>query len=160
MLACLLALSLQLLPPPVDGDIRVAYWELRNESEIWLTLEPRSAKGETAPMITFTHFFPGKSRTQPAASIIVRAFAGLFWAPRAEFTLLLDGAQRVDLTPPGGLTRGTPSDYAEGTISLDVLRQIARASRVTGNALGFEFELSPSQRKAIAAFIERVGGNR
>lgn len=44
----------QLLPPPGDGEIRVNYWELRNETEVRLTLEPRNAKGERAPLLTFT----------------------------------------------------------------------------------------------------------
>ena len=39
----------QLLPPPRDGDIRTVYWELQNASDVWLTLEPRTAKGERAP---------------------------------------------------------------------------------------------------------------
>jgi hypothetical protein len=29
----------QALPPAGDGDIRVLYWQLRNETEVWLTLE-------------------------------------------------------------------------------------------------------------------------
>ena len=35
-------LSVQLLPPPRDSDIRTAYWEIRTESEVWLTLKPVS----------------------------------------------------------------------------------------------------------------------
>ena len=124
----------QLLPPPKDGDIRVVYWELRNESEVWLTLEPKSADGRSAPLITFTHTFPGKPPGPPAKQIEVRAFG---WAPSAELRFELDARERIELSPPGGiLTSGNPSDYVRATITIDQLRQLARAARISGRALG------------------------
>ena len=144
----------QLLPPPKDGDIRVVYWELRNESEVWLTLEPTSADGRSAPLLTFTHSFSGKLPGPPAKQIEVRAFG---WAPSAELRFEIDDKERIELSPPGGiLTSGTPSDYVRATITIDILRQLARARRITGRALGVTFELRESQRKAIAAFTDRV----
>ena len=146
---------LQLLPPPKDGEIRVVYWELRNESEVWLTLEPKSADGRVAPLLTFTHSFSGKLPGPPARQIEVRAFG---WAPSAELRFEIDDKERIELSPPGGImTSGTPSDYVRATISIDILRQLARARRITGRALGVSFELRESQRKAIAAFTDRVG---
>jgi len=145
----------QLLPPPKDGDIRMVHWELRNESEVWLTLEPKSVEGRPAPMLTFTHTFPGKLPGPPAKEIEVRAYG---WAPSAELRFELDGKDRIELSPPGGiLTSGTPSDYVRATITVDVLRQLAQARQITGRALGVNFELSDSQRKAIASFADRVG---
>ena len=41
-------------------------------------------------------------------------------------------------------------------MTIAVLKQMAVASQVTGNALGFEFELTDAQRKAIAAFHDRI----
>ena len=150
-----LVFPLQLLPPPKDGEVRVVYWELRNESEVWLTLEPTSADGRPAPMLTFTHTFPGKLPGPPAKQIEVRAFG---WAPSAELRFEIDDKERIELSPPGGiLTSGTPSDYVRATIGIDILRQLARARRITGRALGLNFELRDSQRKAIAAFTDRVG---
>ena len=148
------AFPLQLLPPPKDGEIRVVYWELRNESEVWLTLEPKSADGRAAPLLTFTHTFSGKLPGPPARQIEVRAFG---WAPSAELRFEIDDKERIELSPPGGiLTSGTPSDYVRATITLDILRQLARAGRITGRALGVSFELRESQRKAITAFTDRV----
>ena len=149
----------QLLPPPGDGDIRAVYWELRKESEVWLTLEPKTAKGDRAPLLTFTLRFAGQWPAGPPTEIDVRAYAGAIWAPRVELWLLLDESQRVDLGSRAkafGLISGTPSDYLSEPISIDTLRQIAGAHRITGSALGLDFELSESQRLALGAFLERV----
>ena len=147
--------AVQLLPPPRDGEIRVVYWELRNESQVWLTLEPKSAQGRAAPMVTFTHSFAGKLPGPSASQIEGRAFG---WAPRAELSFVLDDRETIDLSPPGGLmTSGVPSDYVSATVGVDVLRKLARAGKVTGKALGVEFDLTSSQRKAIATFAQRVG---
>ena len=150
----------QLLPPPGDREIRAVYWELRNESELWLTLQPVTRGGGAhAPMLTITWHFAGRRPTAPPRELDVRAYAGAVFATRVEFWLLLDGEHRVDLAPAGrtpGLISGTPSDYVSHLIPLETLRQIARAKQVSGNALGFEFELTEPQRAAIATFLERV----
>jgi hypothetical protein len=93
----------------------------------------------------------------------VRAFAGMFWAPRAELWLMIDDQERIDLASQGrsfGLVSGTPSDYLSEQVRIATLRRVAAAGRVTGNALGFDFELTGSQRAAITAFLERVLGTR
>jgi hypothetical protein len=36
------------------------------------------------------------------------------------------------------------------------LGAITKAERVTGNALGFEFELTEAQREALRLFMERI----
>lgn len=149
-------LTAQLLPPPKDGDIRDAYWELRNESETWLTLELKAADGRSAPLVTFTHTYAGKPPGPAASQVEVRAFG---YAPHADLVFVLDDKQTIDISPPGGmLTSGTPSDYARGTLSIAQLRELARAGRVTGRALGVAFELRDAQRKALAAFVQRVSG--
>jgi hypothetical protein len=120
-----------------------------------LTLEPKTTKGERAPMLTFTFNFEGKSPAAPPANVEVRAYAGTMYAPRADLMFVLDARQPIDLSP-GRLLSGTPSDYVAGTMTMAVLKQMAAASRVTGNALGFDFELTAAQRKAIAAFHDRI----
>ena len=146
----------QLLPPPKDGDIRDVYWELRKESETWLSLELKTADGRPAPFLTFTHFYSGKPPGPPASQIEVRAYG---WAPYADLVFLIDDKQTIDLTPRDGiLTSGTPTDFVRGTLTLDGLRQLARAGRIAGHTLGVNFVLQDSQRKAIAAFHDRVSG--
>lgn len=147
----------QLLPPPGDGDIRAVYWELRNQSEVFLTLEPKSAKGAAAPLLTFTYHFAGKRPATAPARIEVRAYAGAYWAPRPELWFLLDDGHKVDLgSSSGGLVSGTPSDYLSNVITIGTFKEMLAARRITGVALGFEFELRESQRRALGRFLERV----
>jgi hypothetical protein len=153
--------ALQALPPPRDGDIRVLYWELQKETEVWLTLEPKSPEGKplpTAMNLTFTLRFPGMRPPTPPSRIEVRANAGLTAMPRPVLWLVLGDGQKIDLTPPGtvGLTSGAASDYIPAWMPVETLRQVAEADRVSGNALGMEFELTPSQREALRAFLSRV----
>ena len=144
----------QLLPPPKDGEIRVVFWELRNESQVWLTLEPKTADGGSAPLLTFTHTFSGRLPGPPAKQVEVRAFG---WAPSAELRFVLDDRERIELSAPDGiLTSGTPLDYVRATLPVETLRQLARARRISGRALGVSFELSDSQRRAITSFVQRV----
>jgi hypothetical protein len=159
--AALILVAGQALPPPRDGDIRALHWELRNETEVWLTLEPKSSAGKPGPpgmILTLTRQFQGKHPTRPATDVELRAYAGFLWAPRVEFWLVLDGDQRINLAPKTvfGLSTGAVSDYLPATISIGTLKQMAEARRVAGNALGFEFELTESQRLAIRAFVERA----
>ena len=149
----------QLLPPPKDGDIRTVYWELQNVSDVWLTLEPRTPKGERAPLITFTCRFPGKRPHEAAREVEVQAFSERFWAPRAELWFDLDGNERIDLSAPTrntSLLEGAASDYWSGRIPIRVMQRIADAHQVRGSSLGFPFEMSASQRQAIRAWLERV----
>jgi hypothetical protein len=149
----------QLLPPPGDGDIRTAYWELQNVTEVWVTLEPRTMAGERAPLVTFTHRFPGRHQAAPAREVEVQAFSEQFWAPRAELWFELDGGERIDLSAPtlnAALLTGAASDYWSGRVPIDVMRRLAGAHRITGSSLRFPFELSASQRQAIRAWLERI----
>lgn len=148
----------QLLPPPGDREIRAVYWELRNEAEVWLTLQPTDAAGKRSPMLTITHRFPGRQPAAPPSELEIRAYAGALFAPGVELWLVID-RRKIDLaaqTPAYGLISGTPSDYMSARISIETLRQIASADRVEGNALGVAFELRPAQRAAVAALIERL----
>ena len=153
----------QLLPPPGDGDIRTVYWELQNVSDVWLTLEPRTVKGERAPLMTFTYRFPGKRQNEAARDVEVQAFSERFWAPRAELWFELDGAERIDLSAPAHntpLLEGGASDYWSGRVPIGVMRRIASAHQVRGSSLGFPFELSAPQRQAIRTWLERTESRR
>jgi hypothetical protein len=149
----------QLLPPPGDGDIRTAYYELQNRTEIWLTLLPRTAAGQRAPLMTFTHAFPGTRQTVAPREVTVQAFSELFWAPRPVLWFELDGRERIDVAadPPNrGLLTGAASDYWSGRLSIETIRRMARAQIVNGSSLGFPFQLSASQRQALGAWLERI----
>ena len=151
----------QALPPPRDSEIRALYSEIQDQTDVWLTFEPRSADGKPAPpgmILTLTSRFAGKQPKAPSENVDVRAYAGSLWAPRVELWLLLDDREKLDLIPPGtfALATGSVSDYLQATIPVTTLFSITKAGRVTGNALGFDFELTEAQREALRLFLERI----
>jgi hypothetical protein len=161
VLAILTCIS-QVLPPPKDGEIRVVYWELRDQTDIFLTIVPQSVQGASAPSalgLSFTCTFPGRTAKVPvtdATVIGVKATAGLMWAPAASLWLDIDG-DHVDLASDNrGLISGVGSDYLAGSTTVHVLARIAAAKHVSGNVLGFAFELTGAQRAAISAFVSRL----
>lgn len=160
LLTTLLLASPQALPPPRDGDIRVLYWELRNETEVWLTLEPKLVTGAPPPPLmnlTFTLHFPGKRPKAQPDHVEMRAYTGLLWAPKIELWIMLDGGEKIDLAPQGmvGLDNGVPT-YLPAPLPVATLKRMADAKRIRINALGLEFELSESERQAVRAFVDRV----
>lgn len=150
---------LQLLPPPGDGEIRTVYWELQGVSDVFLTLEPRTATGTRAPFLTFTHRFAGRRPTAPPKDVEVRAFAGQFWAPRSELWFILDETVRIDLRVYGTAPAESGFDSWSGSISIATLRRMTQAQRITGNALRFPFELNDSQRNSLRTFLDRITGS-
>lgn len=151
----------QALPPPGDGDIRVLYYELNDRTSVWLTLEPKRTDGKPAPpgaLLTLTLEFPGRRPQAPAQEVEIRAHAGFMWAPQVELSLVLDDREKIELVPPGmtGLVGGGLSDYLPAPLSVDTLNRVAAAERVRIRALGLEFELTGSQRRAVRTFLERV----
>ena len=150
----------QALPPPRDGDIRVLYYELRDLTEVWLTLELRGPGGEKLPAVLIFHVdFPGRRPAAALTKVEVQAQVGRLWAPRPELRLALDGGEAVDL---GGLSpiydggESPAMTAVVATIPVGTLKKIAAARAVTGNALRVDFTLTATQRQAIAAFAERV----
>jgi hypothetical protein len=154
----------QLIPAPRDGDIRVVYWDLRSETQVFLTLELKSPEGEKFPVsLTFSVTFPGKRPAVPPTQVDVRAYVGTLWAPEPQLTLVLDGRDAVEFAPPGpvGMYQSDPDSGSTlvgivGTIPMATLKQMSSARSVAGNVLRLKFELVRSQQDAIARFAERV----
>lgn len=156
--------SAQLLPDPRDGDIRVVHWDLTSETEVFLTLEPRSPNREKLPVtLRLSVVFPGKRPAAPLTHVHVRAYVNSLWAPEPRLTIVLDGREEVVFAPlgPSGMY-SSDSDGGSaligivGTIPIVTLQKLASARSVAGNALRLTFELNGSQRNAIARFAERV----
>ncbi len=155
------ALAAQALPPPHDGDIRVVYSELRDETTVSLTLEPKRADGTPTPpgvLLTLTLNITGRRPEQPPEYIEMRAYAGFMWAPQVELSVVLNDRERIALAPEGltGLVGGGLSDYVPARVPLPTLKQIAAAKSVRVKALGLEFELTDSQRQAVRTFVDRI----
>ncbi len=148
--------------PARDCEIRAAYSDMTDATDIWLTLEPRTPDGKPGPpgtVVTLTARFAGKRPARPATEVEVRANVGMLWAPRAELWLLLDGEDRIDLdakTPVLGMNANSGIDFVTATMSTRTLEQIANARRVTGSVLGLQVEFTDAQREALRRFLERV----
>jgi hypothetical protein len=153
------SVSPQALPPPRDGDIRVLHWELQNRTDVWLTLEPKTASGKPGPtltLLTLNYSFPGKIPKARPEHVDLRAHPGMMWAPRIQLSLGIDEAP-VELAPAGTFGMGDGGlDYVWVPVSVSTLRRMAAAKRVTLNVLGLEFELTDSQQKAVGAYLERI----
>ena len=153
----------QLLPERRDGDIRVVYWDLTSETEVFLTLDLRSPGGEKLPVpLTLRVVFPGKRPAAPLTHVQVRADVGTLWAPEPRLSLALDGRE-IAFAPPGPsplYSQDSDGAFAligmVGTIPIATLTKLASARSVGGNVLRLQFELRDSQRDAIARFAERV----
>ena len=161
LIAALVLMVPQALPPPGDGEIRALYWELRHETEVWLTLEPKSPDGIHAPQamtVTLTRRFMGKWPEGQPPSFEIRANAGLLWNPKNELWVMIDGRDKVDFVGqnPFGPISGEFSTYVAAELPVETLERFARASRISGNALGFGFELTSSQRQSVREFFERA----
>ena len=151
----------QALPPPGDGEIRALYWELRNESEVWLTLEPKAPEGTPTPQgmtLTLTRRFMGKWPDNQPLRFEIRGNAGLLWNPKNELWIVIDGRDKIDFVGqnPYGPISGEFSTYVAGGLPVEALDRLAKASSVTGNALGYEFELTRSQLQAVRDFFDRA----
>jgi hypothetical protein len=146
----------QVLPPPRDGEIRVVFNELMNQSAISLTLEPRARDGKPAPTLNLAYRFTGKSPGTGLTDFELRADVGLFWAPRPELSITVDNDELIELSGAQPIYSELAMDAMTTRLSIDALQQIANARRVTGSALGFPFELSTTQLRSLQVFLDRV----
>jgi hypothetical protein len=152
--------SAQADSPARDGEIRAGYDAVLDQSEIRLTIEPRSPDGKPAPagmVLALARTFDGKAPRGPAALFNVRVTAGVMDAPRAELSLVADSGA-IDLAGgnPRALQTTAKGVHLAATIPAETLKRVAAASRITGNALGFPFELTASQREALRTFVARA----
>jgi hypothetical protein len=145
----------QPLPPAGDGDIRVVYQELRDQTELLLTILPQASGGAPPPSrmtLTFSRVSSGRAPQGLATSgaiIDVRAYPGTSVESQAELSFDVDG-YRVDLSG-----RAAP-DYLSAFTTVRMLERIGAGDHVAASALGVRFELTSDQRAAVRAFVARV----
>ena len=150
----------QVLSPPRDGDIRVEYSDLLRQTVVALTLtiEAPHPAAESRPLVlTFGRSFDGKVPLGPAALFDVRVSAAPSPTPPVELWLMAD-EERIDLVGgnPQALRKSEEADSIYTTIPAETLKRVATAGRISGNALGFGFELTASQREALRTFVARA----
>jgi hypothetical protein len=158
--AAMLFAGSQVLSPPRDGDIRVEYSDLLRQTVVALTLtiEPPHPGAESRPLVlTFGRTFDGQVPQGPAALFDVRASAAPAATPPVELWLIADG-ERIDLVGgnPEALRKTDEADSIYAHIPAETLKRLAAAGLISGNALGFGFELTASPRAALRTFVARA----
>jgi hypothetical protein len=151
-------------PAPVDGDIRPVYQELRDQTELVLTIQPHAAAGTTAPAgfaLTFSRVSSGRAPQAPASSttvIDVRAYPGTASTPKPDLAFDVDGAH-VQVSVPvrdSLLVTGPDPAYLSSYTTVRVLERIAAGKHVTANVLGLSFDLTADQCTAVRTFVQRM----
>jgi hypothetical protein len=156
-------------------EVRRLYWELQETTEVWVRLTPDNPEGGPPPVnLVFQAFFPGRARRDPysglpqspsgaAARVVVRAEPFLLTVIRGfSLHLILDG-HTVNLTVPHSRYAILPcgDDCAPTSVEAELdpalLRALAVAQKVGGEALGFPIQLTPADQRALGEFAARVG---
>jgi hypothetical protein len=163
----LLAAVLQTNATPAPGQIGAFYFEGMNESQVWVDLTPKSVEPGPSPvLLNVTVRFKGRRSTSAPAVADIRATSVPLAFPlrlrQPILRLVTSDGREYDLTAPGRLSRFTAScedcqlDTLTTRLAFEELREIARSSQVTLNALGFEMRLTPTDLKALGALIDAV----
>jgi hypothetical protein len=156
---------------PIDGEVQSFYFDTLGYTEVWVNLTPAPRPGETmsAVRLNLTVRLPGRASTQtPGPPVVVaRAESNGFYNPafirQPVLAFDADGRPAWDAELPvrfferSGLACvncGTTADTVEVQVPPPALEALASARKVTGNALGFAFELSDAQIEAVRRLVE------
>ena len=159
-------------------EVRRIYWELVPETEIWVRLIPEDPDGKP-PLVNlvFHAFYPGRAERDPnsglpgwpkegAPSRLTVSAEPLPLAVIRELSLqlVIDG-ETFDLTGPSARYRNlpclVPSDdctpnAVEADLEPSILRSLAKARMVGGQALGFPIKLVAADQVAVEVFLART----
>jgi hypothetical protein len=161
-----------------DVDVRRIYWELVPETEVWVRLIPEDPEGRP-PLVNlvFHAFYPGRAdrdvysglpqwpRGAPARLTVSAEPLPLTVIRELSLRLVIDG-ETFDLTGPNSRYRNLPCLVAssdctpnaiEAELSPSLLRSVATARSVGGQALGFPITLVAADQLAVSGFLVRAG---
>jgi hypothetical protein len=159
-------------------EVRRLYWELIPETEIWVRLIPEDPEGKP-PLVNlvFHAFYPGRAERDPYTGLPewpkgapTRLTVSAEPLPQTlirelSLRLVIDG-QTIDLTGPNSRHRNLPCLVAsedctpnavEAELDASILRSVATARSIAGNALGFPIKLVAADQHAVRAFVTRIG---
>jgi hypothetical protein len=157
---------------PAAGHLGAYYFEVMNQSQIWINLNLRSKESGLNPIrLNFTVAFPGRALARAPDMVEVRADLGYFATHRILRPILrfqLGGGAELDLTAKGQTFQYIScspenslgpcvSDAIIARITFAALRQIAQSSSVGADALGFSVTFGPEDFQSLRRFIEVVG---
>lgn len=147
----------------------VFYFDALDQSQVWTTIEPEGDPGGPRPvLLNFTVAFSGRKLPSAPDIVTVRAQANNLAFPTRLRQPVLgfrtgDGRQYA-LTAPGRVYEYTascekcPNDTVTSRMAFGELREIASASTVSAEALGFELTLAPADLAALQRLIDAVEG--
>ncbi len=182
-----LSVAFVLMQGPGDGwviqasparEIKRLYWEVFQTTEDWIPIVPEGP-GKQSPLVSlvFQAFFPGPAARNPYSGLpeepkgppsrLVLQVQPLPLTAIRELSLRLtiDG-KTLDLTAPGSNYRNLPclvagdscTPYAVATdLEPALLKSLAAARSVEGQALGFPIKLAEADRAALAKFVVKIG---
>lgn len=159
-----------LLAQVSDRSLSAIYNAQRQATEVTLDLVPVGSGGSPASVaLTFHTQFPGRSPRVTPSLVQIRAHVGPLSDQRLERRTELvfeldkgtDSPARLfyfgsawgygGFTPPGDQL-----PLVRFNVATSELRALARAATVSGDALGFAFELTPAQLTALRAFASLI----
>lgn len=157
---------------PAAGHIGAYYFEVGNQSQVWISLNPQSKESGPNPVrLNITVAFPGGTLARVPDMVEVRADLGYFANPNRIIQPILrfklSGGTEMDLTAKGQTFQFISSSSENGLmpgvadrlivhITFAALRQIAQSSSVDMNALGYSVVLSPEDVQSLRKFIDVV----
>jgi len=155
------------LAPRIDREIRAAYDAARDRTEAVLTLLPRDVGADSSSLsLTIHASFAGREPAPGAGRFEIRAYPGPLSDARrvrpTELKLALETGEgrRVSLGlfgsswgQAGFVPPGAEIPWVHFSIGEAELRALAAAERISGQALGYEFELTGEQVRALRGFV-------
>jgi hypothetical protein len=170
VLALAAAASGSIVPTNVNPRLReigATYFDALDQSQVWMNVSPELPKPDPAPVIlNVTVAFHGLELKAAPTTVRVRAesVSGTFplriRQPILRF--VLNRTTTIDLTGSGSTyqfissTRDGAVDTIATEMPFDSLRQIAQATDVTLDALGFSVPLAPAELASWRVFIHTV----
>jgi hypothetical protein len=156
---------------PKPGELGAFYFDVLNQSQVWVDLDPRVLEEGPNPLrLNVTVAFPGRTLTGAPARVTVRAASNDAAFPlRVRVPVLkfiLHTGEAIDLTGPGSVYQFSAGceKCPANTLTVDMpfaqLQTIAASPLIEADALGFRMRLTPSDvtalRKLVAAVSDGV----
>jgi hypothetical protein len=159
---------------PSLGQIGAFYFEIMNQSQVWINLEPQSSESGPAPVkLNFTVAFPGRETENIPDAVQVRAESrNVAFPQRTRQPILkfqIEDGTEMDLTSPGkkfqftyhgvcDLSSGEScqSDTVIAQISFSDLHKIAKSKSLKIEALGFTLNMKPGDIQSLWRYVETV----
>jgi hypothetical protein len=155
---------------PQLREIGANYFAPLKQSQVWMNVEPELSDSDPVPvMLNVTVVLPGLRLNQAPATVQVRAesictaFPLRIRQPILRF--VVTRTTTINLTGTGSTyqfvshcSKKGPLDAIVADLPFDSLRQIAQATDVTVDALGFSLRLASADLAAWRVFVHTVEG--